>query len=200
MLPAASVKKSIAFFRQRFCHPCEILNNGLNIHIVSIFLFIYIYIYIYIYIIILLHGPFEKLYDTWSNVPLPLYIIPIHIRLVNITQKKMVHHNSFIIITIIREVDVMCPNLRNNTIFRLICTWMTFALLIQFPNFLWNANYVPFANGPGDLGSIPGRIIPKTSKMVLDTSLLNTQQYKVRIKGKVGQSRERSSAILYTSV
>ena len=32
-----------------------------------------------------------------------------------------------------------------------------------------------FANGPGDLGSIPGRVIPKTLKMVLDTSLLNTQ-------------------------
>ena len=49
-------------------------------------------------------------------------------------------------------------------------------------------------NGPGDLGSIPGRVISKTLKMVFDTSLLNTQQYKVRIKGKVEQSRERSSA------
>ena len=57
-----------------------------------------------------------------------------------------------------------------------------------------------FANGPGDLGSIPGRVIPKTQKMVLDTSLLNTQQYKVRIKGKVEQFKERSSAFLYTSV
>ena len=38
-----------------------------------------------------------------------------------------------------------------------------------------------FANGSGDLGSIPGRVMPKTFKMVLDTSLLNTQQYKVRI-------------------
>ena len=47
-----------------------------------------------------------------------------------------------------------------------------------------------FANGPGDLGSIPGRVIPKTQKMVLDASLLNTQHYKVRIKGKVKQSRE----------
>ena len=47
-----------------------------------------------------------------------------------------------------------------------------------------------FANGPGDLGSIPGRIIPKTQKMVLDASLLNTQHYKVRIKGKVEPSRE----------
>ena len=31
--------------------------------------------------------------------------------------------------------------------------------------------------------------------MVLDTSLINTQQYKVRIKGKVEWSRERSSAL-----
>ena len=51
-----------------------------------------------------------------------------------------------------------------------------------------------FANGPGDLRSIPGQVIPKTLKMVLDVSLLNTQHYKVRIKGKVEQSRERSSA------
>ena len=47
-----------------------------------------------------------------------------------------------------------------------------------------------FANGPGDLGSIPGRVIPKTQKMVLDASLLSTQHYKVRIKGKVEQSRK----------
>ena len=45
-----------------------------------------------------------------------------------------------------------------------------------------------FVNGLGDWGSIPGRVIPKTLKMVLDDSLLNTQQYKVRIKGKVEQS------------
>ena len=36
--------------------------------------------------------------------------------------------------------------------------------------------------------------------MVLDTSLLNTQQYKVRIKGKVGQSWEKSSALLHLVV
>ncbi len=54
-----------------------------------------------------------------------------------------------------------------------------------------------FANG---LGSIPGRAIPKTQKMVLDTALLNTQQYMVRIKGKVEQSREWSSALPNTSV
>ena len=32
------------------------------------------------------------------------------------------------------------------------------------------------ANGPGDQGSIPGRVIPKTLKMVIDISSLNTQQ------------------------
>ena len=51
-----------------------------------------------------------------------------------------------------------------------------------------------FDNGPGDMGSIPGRGIPKTLKMVLDTFLLNTQQYKVRIEGKVEESRERISS------
>ena len=57
-----------------------------------------------------------------------------------------------------------------------------------------------FANGPGDLGSTPSCVIPKTLKMVLDTSLPNTQQYKVRIEGKVEQSRERSSTLPYASV
>ena len=57
-----------------------------------------------------------------------------------------------------------------------------------------------FANGLGDLGSILGQVIPKTLKMVLDTSLLNIKQYKVCIKGKVKQSWERSSALHYTLV
>ena len=40
----------------------------------------------------------------------------------------------------------------------------------------------------------------KDSKTVLDASLLNTQHYKVRIKGKVKQSTERSSAPLHLDV
>ena len=56
-----------------------------------------------------------------------------------------------------------------------------------------------FADGPGDRGSISGRV-PKTQKVVLDTSLLNTQNYKVRFEGKVEQSRERCSTLPYTSV
>ena len=48
--------------------------------------------------------------------------------------------------------------------------------------------------------TIPGRVIPKTLKMIFDTSLLNTQQYKVHIKGKAEQSRERSSTLPKTLV
>ena len=47
-----------------------------------------------------------------------------------------------------------------------------------------------FVNGLGDQGSIPGQVIPKTQKMVIDAALFNTQHYKVRIKGKVRQSKE----------
>ena len=49
---------------------------------------------------------------------------------------------------------------------------------------------IVFANGPGDRSSIPDWVIPKTQKMVFDTTLLNIQHYKVGIKGKVEQSRE----------
>ena len=52
-----------------------------------------------------------------------------------------------------------------------------------------------FANGLGDQGSIPRQVIPKTKKMVFDPALLNTQHYKIRIKGKVEQSRKRSCAL-----
>ena len=57
-----------------------------------------------------------------------------------------------------------------------------------------------FANGPGDLGSILGRVIPKTQKILFDASLLNTHHYGVGINGKVAQSRERSRAFPYTTV
>ena len=40
-----------------------------------------------------------------------------------------------------------------------------------------------FSNGPGNRGSISAQVIPKTQKMVLDAVLVNTQNYKVQIKG-----------------
>ena len=57
-----------------------------------------------------------------------------------------------------------------------------------------------FANGLGDRGSIPRRVIPKTQKRVLDAALLYTQHYKVRIKGKVEQSRKWCSTLPYISL
>ena len=40
----------------------------------------------------------------------------------------------------------------------------------------------------------------RLKEMVLDATLLNTLHYKVRMKGKVEQLRERSSAISYILV
>ena len=57
-----------------------------------------------------------------------------------------------------------------------------------------------FANGLGDLGSISGKVRPSNFKMVLDTFLLNTQQYKVGVKSEVEQSREKSNALRFTSM
>ena len=51
-----------------------------------------------------------------------------------------------------------------------------------------------FASGPGDQGLIPGWVIPKTQIMILDTSLLNTQYYKVWIKGKSSNPKKRVAA------
>ena len=39
-----------------------------------------------------------------------------------------------------------------------------------------------FANCPGDMRPLTGRVIPKTQKLVLDATLLNSQHHKVRIK------------------
>ena len=57
-----------------------------------------------------------------------------------------------------------------------------------------------FINGPGDRGSISGRVIPKTQKMVLDAALLNIQHCKELMKGKVELSREWNNPRPYASV
>ena len=78
--------------------------------------------------------------------------------------------------------------------------WKIWLQIIYIRYIKLKHDLVVFTNDPGDRGSIPGRVIPKTLIMVLDTYLLNTQYYKVRIKGKVEQSRGRSCALPYTSV
>ena len=60
-------------------------------------------------------------------------------------------------------------------------------MLIFSSNYNWAIGLISrvFVNGMADWGSIPGWVISKTQKMVIDSALLNTQQYKVRIKDKV---------------
>ena len=60
-----------------------------------------------------------------------------------------------------------------------------------------------FANCPGDWGSIPGRVIPKNQKMVLDVVLLNSYHYKVRVEwsnpgnGVAPSATPRCSSFIY---
>ena len=56
--------------------------------------------------------------------------------------------------------------------------------------------YINFLlNGPGDQGSISGRLVPQSQKMVAGAAMLNTQHHVIRIKGKVEQFRECSSTL-----
>ena len=74
---------------------------------------------------------------------------------------------------------------------------------IQFS--IWKYRYIAlifhaFVNGPTDLGSIPGRVIPKTQKNGTWYRLAKHTALKSWIKGKVEQSREWSGTLSYTSV
>ena len=55
--------------------------------------------------------------------------------------------------------------------------WIVFGSVHSSVNdlYFYNPNTPVFINGPKDLGSIPGSVIPKTLRMVRDASLLNTQ-------------------------
>ena len=74
-----------------------------------------------------------------------------------------------------------------------------FVLVAQHDDWYWALGLLgkEFANGPGERGSIPSWVIPKIKKkkLLFDISLLITQHYKVCIKGKVEQSKEKSCAL-----
>ena len=76
--------------------------------------------------------------------------------------------------------------------------FLSLSLSLSLSLWHWLAVRV-FANGPRDLGSIPGRVIPKFKKWYLMPPCV-CQHYKVKMKGKVEQSMERSSALPYTLV
>ena len=57
-----------------------------------------------------------------------------------------------------------------------------------------------FANDLEDWGHSQVESYQRLKNMVLDTSLINTQHYKVGIRGRVEQSKDRSNTLSYTSV
>ena len=63
--------------------------------------------------------------------------------------------------------------MKNTRIILFVHTKQIFLSVIYYQTLIGQVSRV-FAKDPGDLGSIPGCVIPKTLKMVLDTSLLNT--------------------------
>ena len=75
-------------------------------------------------------------------------------------------------------VSISCVGNHTSTFFNYWSIVQYFSI-VQSPAPKKTTQKQVFTNSLGDLGSIPGRIIPKTLKMVLNTSLLNTQQYKV---------------------
>ena len=145
----------------------------------SFFLFLlfspFIYIYIYIYI---------------GSEELTIKHIPIR------TQRKGKMQPTFVLFLFFVSAYFSCKQLGNickrfrekKNEKKIILPRINFTHLRKLPDIGLAVRV--FANDPEDLGSVPGRVIPKTQKMVLDASLLNTQHYKVRIKGKVEQSRE----------
>ena len=77
---------------------------------------------------------------------------------------------------------------------RCLCYWKGSLLVANLTYFYLHVAFNWNINDLEDVGSIQSHVIPKTFKMVLDTSFPNTRQYKVHIKGKVEQSRERTSS------
>ena len=85
----------------------------------------------------------------------------------------------------------------NNMVYFAIDTEKKFLKLCVFNELIdWAIDLMSrvFADRLEDQGSIPGRIIPKTQKVIFDAAYLNTKHYNVRIKGKVHQPTEWSKA------
>ena len=75
-------------------------------------------------------------------------------------------------------------------------------------NYLYNYPLYPliglmgrvFTNGLQDQVSIPGQVIAKTHKTLLDTNLLNSQHHKIWIKGKRAIQEKEKHPLLHLSV
>ena len=149
------------------------IRKGNNLIYLSIYLSIYLYHSVHIYLSIKASSKTsECLYCSYQSTYLPHFKSSIS-RYIYAHSSKHIHkYNLYITVINIREHTHTHTTINLNDSVR---QWP------ERPEFsLWLSH-------------------AKDSKMVLDTSFLNTQQYKVHIKGKVEQSRERSCAP-YTSV
>ena len=72
-------------------------------------------------------------------------------------------------------------------VYMYICLYIYFGIMVRV-----------FANGPRAWSSILGQVLPNTQNIVLDASLLNSQHYKVCIKGIVEQSGKMSCSLSYS--
>ena len=88
-------------------------------------------------------------------------------------------------IKVIREFERIQKKIcrhKMSIMFNEICIYIYIHIYIYIYIYIYVCVLIPahclmgivFANGPGDLGSIPGRVISKTREMLLDTSLLNS--------------------------
>ena len=84
--------------------------------------------------------------------------------------------------------NVVILNIKRGSYMRLDLIYRTIGIIRFDLPYYWH-NKLSVRECLGDRGSIPSPVILKTQKMVLDATLFNTQRYKVRIKGKVEQSR-----------
>ena len=70
-----------------------------------------------------------------------------------------------------------------NQLARLVSPSTVFLITVLIAVTIWLEGRM-FTNGPEGPGSIPGRVMLKTQKMILDTSSLNTQHYKYVSRAK----------------
>ena len=87
-------------------------------------------------------------------------------------------------------------------VYAYICTYMFIYIYIyiQVCIYVFGQACRMFTKGSREWILITHQIIPKTQKLVLNTSLLDTLHYKVCIKDKMDQFREKSCPHPYTFV
>ena len=105
--------------------------------------------------------------------------------------QSMPHLNSAAHLFIIALEEESSANIRNISLLISLGVKLSFANTLTICAYIYRVECSPLVQSLVES-------YQRLRKMVLDTSLLNTQHYKVHIKGKVEPAMERSSTLLYT--